>query len=106
MNWLRENEDLMMRELARIVAANPHLWWDAAWVRRVFERYAHQQEMEELVRSEEEERTEAGYPAFIEAGYLAEYSDDGWLDEYERLGFLNPPRVHPDGSVEDATATA
>ncbi len=90
-SWLREDEDAMMRELHRIVAANPHLWWDADWVRRVYERYAREQELEEMVRSEEEARSEANYPAWIEAGYLAEYDVDRWLDEYERLGFFDPP---------------
>lgn len=104
-NRLREDEDAMMQEFHRIVTENPHLWWDADWVRRVYERYAREQELEEMVRSEEEARSEAGYRDFIEAGYLAEENVDRWLDEYERLGFLNPRRMLPDGGWEDDIAT-
>jgi len=104
-SWLREDEDGMMLELHRVVAENPHLWWDADWIRRVYERHVRQQELEELVRSEEEARSEANYPAWIEAGYLAEYDVDRWLDEYERLGFLNPPHPGPHGDWDDGTAT-
>jgi len=95
-SWLREDEAGMMRELDRIIAANPDLWWDADWVRRVYERHVRQQELEELVRSELKEESEevddsVDYEGWIAAGYLAEYDVGRWLDEYERLGFLDEP---------------
>ena len=88
---LREDEDAMMREFHRIGKANPHLWRDTEWVPRVYERYAREQAWEELNLSEEETRSEANYRAWIEAGYLAEFDVDRWLEEYERLGFLDEP---------------
>jgi len=95
-HWLREDEDAMMRTFHRIVTENSHLRWEADWIRRVYDRYAKKQELAELVRSELKEETEevddsVDYEGWIAAGYLAEYDVGRWLDEYERLGFLDEP---------------
>ena len=102
---MREDEAGMMRELDRIIAANPDLRWDADWIRRVYERHVRQQELEELVRSEEEACSESGWRDFIEAGAFDGFPVDVWLEEYVRLGLFDPPHMLPDGSWDDDIAT-